>query len=320
VTGFALELRKVVKRWRGSVALNGVDLQVAPGSVVGLVGPSGAGKTTAMRVGLGLLAPEAGEARVFEAPARVVARERGRVGLLLDGPALESALSVADNLRLHALRHGRPPVDPAPWLERLELTGIARRRAGRLSQGEQFRVALVRALLLDPDLLVLDEPAAHLDPALAQTALDLLREAAARGAAILVSSHQLTELERVATHLILLHKGEVLLSGPLERLLATVAPALRIDARPGDRAAALLATHPAIARLDEVRVDGVDLLRAELRAGATDPTLAAGSLNAELHAAGISVHRLAPERPTLEELFRRTLLRTSKTETAKAAP
>ena len=297
----ALELEGVVKRWRGGAALAGVDLAVPRGAVVGLVGPSGAGKTTAMRIGLGLLAPDEGRARVFSAPAGRVAEQQRRVGLLLDGPALEPALTVADNLRLHSLRHGCAAPDPRPWLERLDIAGLERRRAGRLSQGEQYRVALARALLLAPELLVLDEPAAHLDPALSQIALDLLTEAAARGAAVLLSGHQLAELERVATHLVLLHKGRVLLAGPLAQLLGGVAPALRIHARPLERAREVVRSHPAVARVDDLRVDGLDLLRAELRGDA------AADLNAALHAAAVAVAMLAPERPTLEELFRRTL-------------
>jgi ABC-2 type transport system ATP-binding protein len=306
VAGLALELEKVVKRWRGDAALRGVDLGVPHGDVVGMVGPSGAGKTTAMRVGLGLLAPDSGVARVFASPARAVARHRGRVGALLEGPALEPALSVADNLRLHALRHGRGERDATPWLERLDIAGLARRRSSRLSQGEQYRVALVRALLLEPDLLVLDEPAAHLDPALAQEALELLKEAAARGAAVLVSSHQLAELERVATRLVLLHRGEVLLSGPLAELLGGIAPALRVAAQPIEKAGGVLAAHASVERIDRVRQDGLDLLRVELRG---DATAAAVAVNRALHDAGIAVAQLAPERPTLEELFRRTLVR-----------
>jgi ABC-2 type transport system ATP-binding protein len=297
----ALELEGVVKRWRGGAALAGVDLSVPRGAVVGLVGPSGAGKTTAMRVGLGLLAPDEGVARVFSQPASRVAQQRARVGLLLDGPALEPALTVVDNLRLHALRHGRALPDPKPWLERLEIGGLAKRRTGRLSQGEQYRVALARALLLEPALLVLDEPAAHLDPALSQTALELLTEAAARGSAVLVSGHQLNELERVATHLVLLHRGKVLLSGPLSQLLGGIAPAVRIHARPLERARALLRAHRAVVHVEDLRVDGADLLRVELLGDS------AATLNAALHAEDISVSMIAPERPTLEELFRRTL-------------
>ncbi|MBL8839980.1 MAG: ABC transporter ATP-binding protein [Planctomycetes bacterium] len=299
----ALQLEGVVKEWRGGAALAGVDLAVPRGAVVGLVGPSGAGKTTAMRVGLGLLAPDRGRATVFGAPAAEIARHSGRVGLLLDGPALERGLTVADNLELHALRHGRAPVDARPLLERLGLARLATRRAGRLSQGEAIRVALVRSLLLAPDLVVLDEPVAHLDPALAAVALDLCAEAArARGAALLVSSHQLAELERVATHLVLLHRGRVLLQGDLPTLLATIAPALRIAAKPLDGARAVLQRHPGVKRVDLLRLDGAELLRAELAAAD-----AAASVNAALHAAAIEVAALMPERPTLDELFRRAL-------------
>src|SRR5262249_40222745 len=148
VAELALELEGVVKRWRGGAALRGVDLAVPRGAVVGLVGPSGAGKTTAMRIGLGLLAPDEGTARGFSQAARAIARQRGRVGVLIDGPALEPALTVADNLAVHALRHGRVAPDPAPWFDQLGISGLARRRSARLSAGEQYRVALVRALLL----------------------------------------------------------------------------------------------------------------------------------------------------------------------------
>src|SRR5688572_13430984 len=105
--GIALELQGAHKRWRGGAALAGVDLQVPRGAIVGLVGPSGAGKTTAIRVGLGLLAPDAGSARVFGEPSSRVARHSSRIGLLLDGPALEPGLTVEENLALHARRHGR---------------------------------------------------------------------------------------------------------------------------------------------------------------------------------------------------------------------
>ena len=319
----ALELERVVKRWRSGAALRGVDLAVPRGAVVGLVGPSGAGKTTAMRVGLGLLAPDEGTARVFSTPARAIARHRGRVGVLIDGPALEPALSVLDNLQVHALRHGRAAPDPAPWFEKLGLGGLARRRAARLSQGEQYRVALVRALLLGPDLLVLDEPVAHFDPALAQAALELVREAAGRGAGTLVTSHQLAELQRVATHLVLLHKGEVLLSGALAELLGTIAPALRIaagGAAAQAKAKALFVHHAAVARVDDLRADGQELLRVELRAsGAEEASAAAAAINAALHQGGISASLLAPERPTLEELFRRTLLRAGGSGTERPA-
>jgi ABC-2 type transport system ATP-binding protein len=302
----AIELVGVAKAWRGGAALDGVDLVVPRGAVVGLVGPSGAGKTTLMRVALGLLAPDRGRARVLGAPAAEVARHSGRVGLLLDGAALEAGLTVADNLALHVVRHGRRPVDAKPLLERLGLARLAGRRAGRLSQGEAIRVALARALLLEPDLLILDEPVAHLDPALAATALDLCAEAAhQRGAAVLVSSHQLAELERIAERLVLLHRGKVLLEGDLAELLATIQPALRIAARPLEKAQQLLAGHAAVGAIATLRKDGMTLLRVELAKSAKSD--AAAALNGALHAAGISVDLLAPERPTLEELFRRTL-------------
>jgi len=302
----AIELRGVAKAWRGGAALDGVDLLVPRGKVVGLVGPSGAGKTTLMRVALGLLAPDRGSARVLGAPAAAIARHSCRVGLLLDGAALEAGLTVADNLALHVVRHGRKPVDAKPLLQRLGLARLAGRRAGRLSQGEAIRVALARALLLEPDLLILDEPVAHLDPALAATALDLCAEAARqRGAAVLLSSHQLAELERIADRLVLLHRGKVLLEGELASLLATIQPAVRIAARPIEKAQALLAGHRAVRNVAPLRVDGVALLRVELASATAGH--AAAELNGALHAASIAVDSLAPERPTLEELFRRTL-------------
>jgi ABC-2 type transport system ATP-binding protein len=309
-----IELADVAKAWRGGAALQGVSLAVTAGNVVGLVGPSGAGKTTLMRIALGLLLPDRGTARVLGTPAAEVSRHSGRVGLLLDGAALEPGLTVHENLTLHALRHGTTRVDPAPLLERLGLTRLAQRRAGRLSQGEAIRVALARALLLEPDVLVLDEPVAHLDPALAATALDLCREAArTRGAAVLVSSHQLAELQRVADRLVLLHHGRVLLDGELSELLATITPGVRVVARPADRARELLEHHPEVRSVSAWRVDGVDGLRVEVVVRGR-----AAVLNAALHAAGVAVDQIAPEQPTLEELFRRTLSASSASSAVEA--
>ncbi|MBM4014441.1 MAG: ABC transporter ATP-binding protein [Planctomycetes bacterium] len=298
-----IELADVAKAWRGGAALQGVSLAVPAGTVVGLVGPSGAGKTTLMRIALGLLEPDRGSARVLGVSAAAIARHSGRVGLLLDGAALEPGLTVADNLALHALRHGRGRVDAGPLLERLGLRPLVGRRAGRLSQGEAIRVALARALLLEPAVLVLDEPVAHLDPALASTALDLCLEAArTRGAAVLVSSHQLAELQRVADRLVLLHRGKLLLDGEMAELLATIAPAVRVVARPAEAARAVLARRPEVRGVTVLRIDGVEALRVEIAAAGQ-----AAALNAALHAAGVAVDAIAPERPTLEELFRRTL-------------
>ncbi len=297
-SGAALALRGIRKRLGGAEVLRGVDLEVARGRLVGLVGLNGAGKTTTLRVALGMLRADAGAVSVLGVEVDALRRVSGRVGAAMHGAGLEPGLTARQNLRTHALLHPaarRRDADADGLLERLGLARLADRRVGALSQGERRRVALARALLLEPDLVVLDEPLTHLDPGAVAQVLAVLRDRVAAGAAVLLSSHQLEHVERVADALVMLHRGRVVRAGETASLLAGTRAVQLLRATPPERARA------AVERLEEVETvepAGDDGL---LRVVAARPC--ADRIGAALRDEGLAVSFLAPERRSLDELF-----------------
>ncbi|KHL15226.1 ABC-2 type transport system ATP-binding protein [Mumia flava] len=214
-----LRLAALVREFGGGAGLHGVDLDVRAGEVHALVGLNGAGKTTLMRTALGMLRPDAGEVRVHgtRLPAATASTWR-RVGHLVDAPFAYPELDVRTNLRLAARLHGLAPDEARRRTDaivaELELTPYASVRARRLSAGNRQRVGIAAALQHDPGLVVLDEPTNALDP----RGVILLREALVRraeaGAGILVSSHHLDEVARIADRITVMNDGRVV--GALE--------------------------------------------------------------------------------------------------------
>jgi ABC-2 type transport system ATP-binding protein len=196
----------------GSVrAVDGIDLAIAPGDIFALLGLNGAGKTTAIRMLLGMIRPTAGDASLFGVPLRRCdGAVWSRTGYLVESPAAYPDLTVTENLVLAAnlrrLPH-RASVDEV--IERLVLTPYANRRAGDLSLGNAQRLGLAKALIHRPQLLILDEPANGLDPAGVVEIRHLLHELAATGTAILLSSHILAEVARLATRIGVIHHGRM---------------------------------------------------------------------------------------------------------------
>jgi ABC-2 type transport system ATP-binding protein len=207
------------KRYDGRTVLAGVSLQVEPGSVLGLIGRNGAGKSTLIRALLGLIEVDGGHADVWGAPAlRMHDAAKARIGYVPQQPEALAWLEVGQMLDLVGRFY--PRWDAAyvrQTLDRWELQ--PNRLLGKLSPGERQRVALIRALASCPDLLVLDEPAAALDPVARR---DLLREIALRagesGTTVLFSTHIVSDLERVASHIAFLHQGRLLLDSELDAL------------------------------------------------------------------------------------------------------
>lgn len=204
------ELDEVGFTFRGGSGVAGLSLRVGAGEVVALVGLNGAGKTTLMRLALGMLRPRSGVVRLFGAPlAALPQRAWGRVGALIEGPAAYPELTVRENLRIASLLRGATPA-PRAVLERFGLGGVADRRYRRLSLGTKQRVGLAVALQHDPRLIVLDEPTNALDPASVILLRDQLRHRAAGGAGILVSSHHLDEVARIADRVVLMNAGRLI--------------------------------------------------------------------------------------------------------------
>ena len=208
-------LRKVYRARGGGavVAVDGLGFAVRAGEIVGMLGPNGAGKTTAMQLAVALLDADAGEARLFGGDPELLAARR-RVGYAPDAPLFPRKLTGLQVLALHAelLGYTRPEARQraARFAEEVGFAEPARRPAGTYSRGQAQRLGLALALIGDPDLLLLDEPTAGLDPAGVAAMRELLVSLRARGAAVLLNSHLLSEVERVCDRVLFVKAGRLL--------------------------------------------------------------------------------------------------------------
>jgi ABC-2 type transport system ATP-binding protein len=215
----ALALRGASKMYGDLHALAGLSLTVEPGEIHAIVGLNGAGKTTAMKVAVGHTALDAGSVSLFGvAAADAGASKFSRLGFVIDQPFGYPELTVRDNIvyagRLHGLARREAAASADLWIERLELRRWARARARTLSLGNRQRLGFACVATHGPDLLILDEPTNALDPAGVLLLRDALVSAAARGAGVLVSSHHLDEVSRIAARITVIHAGRVV--GTLE--------------------------------------------------------------------------------------------------------
>jgi len=210
---FAIETNKLSKSYREVRAVDSVNLRVKRGEIYGFLGLNGAGKTTTIRALLGMIRPSAGNIKVLNQP--VGRKGRGpwaQVGHLVESPSAYPELSVRENLDLARRLHGiQNPKTVDEIMERLALASYANRKAGTLSLGNLQRLGLARALLHEPELLILDEPANGLDPAGVVEIRELLRTLAhEKGITIFMSSHILTEVDRLATRIGIIHQGKLI--------------------------------------------------------------------------------------------------------------
>ncbi|QDV32764.1 ABC transporter ATP-binding protein [Tautonia plasticadhaerens] len=220
----AIRIEGLVKRFRGVTAVDGLSLDVPSGSIFGLLGENGAGKTTTLQVLLGLLAADAGRVDVLGLdPGGDGLEVRRRVGYVPEVPALYDWMTPAETGWFAAGFHGRSPGGPAGFEARY--SGLIRgfglppdRRIRALSKGMRAKVSLALALAGDPRLLILDEPTSGLDVMVRREFLESMVDLAGSGRTVLLSSHQLAEVERVASHVALVHRGRLLLAEPLDRL------------------------------------------------------------------------------------------------------
>ncbi|MDH6464544.1 ABC-2 type transport system ATP-binding protein [Micromonospora sp. A200] len=292
--GVPLAVRQLRKEYAdGFVAVSNVDFEVHPGQVVGLLGPNGAGKTTTLRVLMGLTQPTAGEIYVFGHRLVPGSPVLSRIGALVEGPGFLPHLSGLKNLRAYWRATGRPAAD-AHFDEALEIAGLGdsvHRRIKNYSHGMKQRLAIAQAMLGLPELLVLDEPTDGLDPPQIAEMRRVLQRYATDGRAVLVSSHLLAEVEQTCTHAVVVNKGRIVASGPVEEIVGD-SPSVLFDV-----------TDPAAARVVLDRLKGVRVLPDGDGGLVVDTNGTARSeVVAELVRAGIGVDRVVPRR-RLEDAF-----------------
>ncbi|MFF5229816.1 ABC transporter ATP-binding protein [Dactylosporangium sp. NPDC000521] len=210
-----ITIDRVSKRKGRARVLHDVTFEARPGRVTGFLGQNGAGKTSTLRILLGLDRPEHGTALVCGRPYRELDRPLTVVGALLDGSGAHRARTARAHLRWVAASNGLPGSRADEVLEVVGLAGDARKRAGRYSLGMSRRLGLATALLGDPPVLVLDEPVNGLDPAGIRWMREFLRDRAARGGTVLLSSHLMGELAEIADDVVVIHQGRILVQGGL---------------------------------------------------------------------------------------------------------
>ena len=293
-SGLAISVESLTKNYDGLLAVDNASFEVPLGTICGFVGPNGSGKTTTIRMLLGLIEPTTGQGEILGHPIGHPERYLQHVGAMIEGPAFYPALTGAENLHVLATLGG---FDHSRVQELLELVGLGDRGASKYktySLGMKQRLGIAAALLPDPKILILDEPTNGLDPSGIQEIRDLLSSLAAKGVTVFVSSHILSEIEMIAEYLVMLRKGKVIFFGKTQDLL--LQSAATITAIPADpRAIAKL--HEIVERAGrQARIDSHQLhIQANPDWGA--------ELNKLAFDNGILLREITPVRATLEETF-----------------
>jgi ABC-2 type transport system ATP-binding protein len=286
----AIEAEHLSKRFGKRVlAVDDVTFSIAAGTITGVLGPNGAGKTTTLRMILDLVRPSSGSVRILGSRYRELRAPAQRVGALLDSSGFHPGRSGLNALRVIATGAGVSYDRVDTVLGLVELESSAQRRVKGYSTGMKQRLALAAALLGDPEVLVLDEPANGLDPEGMRWLRTFLRAQAQGGRTVLVSSHVLAEVEQTVDDVLILSKGKLLAQGPISTLTASAQPVVRVRSPQAEKLeAALRASGAAVNRLDDaLAVRG--------------PT--AAQVGELAHASQVPVHELLTEQPSLEDLF-----------------
>jgi ABC-type multidrug transport system ATPase subunit len=286
----AVSFRSVVKQYRTTRALDGIDFDIPQGRLTGFLGPNGAGKTTSFRAMLGLTHPTEGEISVLGMTVGPdTARIVKRVGAVIEEPGLHKTLNAEDNLRVAAHTIGAGESRIGELLDFVSLSDVSDRKVGQFSKGMRQRLALAQAMLADPELLILDEPLDGLDP---QGQVDLKQRlrglVADRGKTVVVSSHNLSDVEQLADHVVVVNRGRLVTTGSVEDLIGNDGRHV-VEVADPERAAAVLTDSGM-----EVALVGDRLV-----VGADDGS----DISRALAAAGLFPSVLMRERSSLESVF-----------------
>jgi ABC-2 type transport system ATP-binding protein len=280
----------LVKRFGSVVAVDDLSFALAPGTITGFLGPNGAGKTTTLRMLLGLAAPTRGRALIFNRLYADLPQAPLRVGAVLEATDFHPGRSGRDHLRTLSRSASLPDSRVDEVLTLVELTHAAGRRVKGYSLGMRQRLGLAAALLGDPELLILDEPANGLDPEGVRWLRDFLRDFAAKGRTVLISSHVLAEVAQTADQVLIINHGKLVTESSLEQLTARVEGSIRVRS-------------PEITRLRAA------LAREQIETSpSNDHSLLAHGTTSDrvgdiAFAAGLPIHELASEASSLEDIF-----------------
>jgi len=294
VTSRALVVEDLSKKYGDRFALSHANFEVPLSTICGFVGPNGSGKTTTIRMLLGLISPTGGSGRVLDIPISEPERYLSYVGAMIEGPAFYPALTGFQNLKVLAKVGGYSVDSIQSLLDLVDLGDRGDSKYKTYSLGMKQRLGIAAALLPNPKLLILDEPTNGLDPAGIQEVRDLLRRLADRGITVFVSSHLLSEIEMISEHLVILREGKVIFAGRTRDLLAQQQPHLRVKSAEAHglqivREIAQAAGHRCEVRGNELFVVADESYGAEL--------------NRMAFTRGITLAEITPLRPTLEETF-----------------
>jgi len=283
-----IEVEHLTKRFRRATAVDDLSFSVPRGRITGFLGPNGAGKTTTLRVLLGLALPTSGRALVAGKRYRELEAPLNTVGAVLEASNYHPARTGRNHLRVLAAAAGIANARVDQVLAEVDLSDAARRRVGGYSLGMRQRLSVAAALLGEPELLVLDEPANGLDPEGIRWLRNFLRSFADGGGTVFVSSHVLAEVSQLADEVVIIHRGKLVAHQPVVELIAQAAGATRVRS---PRAAALL---------ERLRAAGIDAEADGERLAVHAPPERVGDLAAE---AGIPLHELVADTGSLEEAF-----------------
>ena len=285
-----IEIDSLTKRFGEMLAVDGLSFGVRPGSVTGFLGPNGAGKTTTLRALLGLVRPTSGTATFDGHPYPALERPLETVGAVLERSGFHPGRSGRDHLRVLAVAAGLPQSRADEVLALTSMTGPARRRVKTYSFGMRQRLAFSAAMLGDPEVLVLDEPANGLDPQAVRWLRDFLRARAGEGRSVLVSSHVLAEVAQTVDEVVVIGRGRLIAQTSLEELVRRAGATVRARSPEAERLAGVLEGRGV--RVERPEPDAVV---------AHDTTTDAVGAAAAEH--GVAVYELSSAAPTLEDVF-----------------
>ena len=289
--GAAIAVENVTKRYGDVTAVDDLSFSVRPGAVTGFLGPNGAGKTTALKVIVGLARPSAGRALISGTPIDAGTPDARTVGVYIEPCGAHPGRSARDHLRSLAALAGLPGSRVDEVLAIAGLEQAAGRRVGKYSMGMRQRLGLASALLGDPEILVLDEPLNGLDPQGIRWLRTFLRERAASGRTVLLSSHVLTEAAQTVDEVVVIHKGRLVRQGSIEELARLGSGGVLVSTPTRERLAS--AVEQAGGRVEFWEGDG------RLLIGGMD----AAQVGELAHDERVVLHELVPRGASLEEVF-----------------